>query len=228
MRGRDIVFGAILVSVIFVTAVYIVATGSTHTSTPSEYGANTGHPEHSSEQMAGSSCDVNLYGEERRGAYVLLGAEHPYMVCMLNGWEIYGTEGVDLYVTGIDQLSYKREVPPKIKEGGGKGGPFTFSIVITPHEESITDELIHFKQVAAPEAQESGVTIWAYTYVTKYEDPVGAGLAYLPEGTMQYIFAIESDELDATMYIRYNHEPGDPDYHEAVEALVASAHAHTH
>lgn len=226
MKARDILFGALLIAVIFVSGVYILSRGG---ESDREVIASSSHGSHMQAEadMNDNACALVEKAEEQKGMYVLLGNE--YMVCLQNGWSLNRTSKDAAYYTAdLEDLKYKPSAESQINTVGGSDGPFTMMISVSPPEPSVADELVHYKQVAAPESEELGTTIWAYTHATKANDPVGAGVDYLPEGTMQYLYVIESDDSEAVMYVKYNHVPGEPDYRQAVESLVASAHAHTH
>lgn len=226
MRGRDIVFGSLLTIVIFVAGVFILSRGG---ESNRELSTTSGHGNHmqAGADMNEGACTLVEKAEEQKGVYALLGDE--YMVCLQNGWSLNkASKDATYYTANLEDLEYKSSTESQIKTNEDLDGPFTLTISISPPEPSMATELIHYKQVAAPEAEEQGTTIWAYARSIKVNDPAGAGVEFLPEGTMQYLFVIESDDSNAVMYVKYSHEPGKPDYSQAVEALVASAHAHTH
>lgn len=136
--------------------------------------------------------------------------------CVPNGWTL--TQFRDGNFTS-GSTSYDKRVNSKvIAQNGGKDGPFTLSgSVKTPADFAGFDRFIDTKKITP--SQDGFVS---FEYDTQKDDPVGAGIAPLPEGTQQYEFVRTFAGTNVFFSVHYNAEPGKTNDKALVESFTRS------
>ena len=144
-----------------------------------------------------------------------------YRFCVPDGWKVYwnGDKTSSSLIGSSQDLGYKERVSPVIAKGGGTDGPFPFLVTYNNFDEAtFAQEAAGFTMTGSVSAD--GINGTAYYHLTGTNDPIGAGVAYLTQGTKQYLFTFYKDTK--TVEFRYNVAPDESNQIKLVENVVST------
>lgn len=157
-------------------------------------------------------------------------AKSGFDFCVPAGWTLYSPDGdPGFYVAGFDSLHY--DASKKGEVTVSKGSDNNWPLAISYHTASDfakgdQSQLKNYTQVTAPKLTNgAGLTVAAYYHLTGKNDPVGAGVESLPEGTKQYLYVVSMPasmaDMSTVLEISYHTEADQPDILPLVQALVS-------
>jgi len=159
----------------------------------------------------GDPCDLE---DGSKGA-VLNVHSNAFSICQPNGWTLLHTEIEGAFFAPYDSIQYKADQKPALKAVGGSDNNYEFSVSDIQGDQSHGFTLQKTRKTA------SGLPLSVYYHATEANDPVGAGIGYLPQRTKQYLYVIPKDS-DTLVQITYHVMPEQDENHTLFEAVAAS------
>jgi hypothetical protein len=136
--------------------------------------------------------------------------------CEPNGWKLLYTEVPGAYFAGQHEITYDADAQPTTESVGGSDSVYEFYVHNKVNEQS---EINGFTKKSST-TNSTGLKIDAYYHMTGKQDPIGAGIDYLDEGTEQHKFIVTKN--DKKLVFIYLHFMQARDLSELVEKVVAS------
>lgn len=158
------------------------------------------------------------------GSYQVI-AKGGFEFCLPNGWVLSYVDSPGSYFASAEDIIYNPNQKPAFRSTGGsdKNYPFVMQYELSPdYDRSI---LSGYSKIPAPTLSDGdNLKVSAYYHMTGKDDVVGAGIDYLPEGTKQYLYVIETTDqsLGAILQVSYHITPGQTDNLAAVQGVVSS------
>jgi hypothetical protein len=165
----------------------------------------------SQERKDGDPCELE---DGSKGA-ILTVHKNAFSICQPDGWTLLHTEIEGAFFAPYDSIQYEAGQKPAVKAVGGSDNNYEFSIsdIQGDHPSGFT--------LQNTRKTESGLPLSVYYHATEADDPVGAGIGYLPPRTKQFVYAIPVDS-DTLVQITYHVMPEQDDNNKLVEAVAAS------
>lgn len=165
----------------------------------------------STEGKDGDPCDLE---DGSKGATLTV-HRNAFSICQPDGWTLFHTEVEGAFFAPYDSIKYIAGQKPAVKVAGGSDNNYELAISDLQGDHPSGFTLHNTRKTV------SGLPLLVYYHVTVANDPVGAGIDYLPEGTKQYLYAVPVDS-DTLVQISYHVTPSQIDNHKLVEAVAAS------
>jgi hypothetical protein len=141
-----------------------------------------------------------------------------FTFCQPSGWLLLFVPGYSGYFASSAGLKYDASKTPLQQETGGSDNMYSLYINTTTADDSSVRTGDYTKTGTL---KTSAYLVAAkYYHLTGEQDPVGAGIDYLPKDTKQYLYVITKGESE--LIINYIVEPGQTDELEAIESFAAS------
>jgi hypothetical protein len=143
-----------------------------------------------------------------------------FKFCEPNGWLLEQYSGnLGSFWAGTGNIVYDAATKAIVNTSdGGSDGPFT--LTINTMDRTKVDTAEFSRSTSAPRLTSGKLTIDSYTHATVANDPVGAGVAYLSEGSKQFMYVVYKG--DQALVFHYNVQPGETDRSQLVSEVAAS------
>lgn len=159
----------------------------------------------------GEPCDL----EDGSKGTTLTVHNNAFSICQPNGWTLFHTEVEGAFFAPYDSIKYVASQKPAVKAVGGSDNNYELSISYLQGDHPSGFTLQNTRKTSG------GLTLYVYYHATVANDPVGAGIDSLPEGTKQYLYAVSVDS-DTLVQISYHVMPTQADNNKLIEAVAAS------